>query len=685
MKKKMTAFLLLSLSFLACLLPGVFLTSLNLAQAATIPNDPYYYNQWYLSKIRADAAWAKINSSPDITIAVVDAGIDIDHPDLQDNIWINNNEIDENGLDDDRNGFIDDRNGWDFLNNKPDPRPNFLNTWTESGISHGTMVAGIIAAVGNNGQGISGVTWRAKIMPLKVLNEEGEGRLNDVIRAIDYAVNNGADIINLSFVSFDYSDGLQAAIRRAYQSGVLVVAAAGNEQSAGLGYDTDKTPIYPACYDGDNGENMVLGVAATDALDQKAKFSSYGIKCVDITAPGVSFFSTITRGGSLDDAGAEYDGFWSGTSMAAPLVSGTIALMEEINPDISRQEIIDTLFNSADSINRLNVNYLGQLGHGRINVARAVEMAAEKLYSRSSYLLIAPPKGNNKLLIVDKKGSIFKILPNQGNNRVTILGGDVNGDGQEEIIVAPLAGQEPVVKIYNISGKLLKQFLAYDKTFRGGLSLALGDVDGDGSEDIVVLPLSGAGSQLKVFNYQGQLKKQFLVDKKNYYGGFSVAAGDIDGSGQAEIVVAYGAGAKAALKIYNYQGKLQGQFYPYGANFRGGLKVAIGNIDGRNNHNRQEIIVAPGAGSVPTVKVFDNHARLKLKFDAYGSTWRGGFSVAAGDLNNDGRDEIITGALAGAAPHVRVFDGKGNIMESFYAYDEKFSGGTNVGVIRINN
>lgn len=680
MRKSLTSFLILS----SLVLSGVFFRGSYLTQAAN-PKDPYYFYQWYLPKIGAELAWDKINASPNITIAVIDSGVQIDHPDLKDNIWLNSKEIAGNGLDDDKNGFIDDTQGWDFIDNKSDPRPKFSEGWTESGVSHGTIIAGIIAAVGQNQQGVTGVTWKAKLMPLRVLDDRGEGRLGDVVRAIDYAVSNGADVINLSFVSFNYSEAMQAAVRRAYQAGVIIVAAAGNEQSAGSGYNTDKDPIYPACYDGEHGENMVLGVAATDALDQKAKFSSYGYNCVDIAAPGVSFFSTITKGGNPDDSDKLYDGFWSGTSMAAPIISGTIALMAEINPDLNRQEIIDILFNTATDISLLNPTYIGQLGHGRVNVALAVEAARERLFIKSGKILITPMKNNNKSAIVNNDGAIFKELILNEKGRVSFVSGDVNGDGQDEIIMAPGQGSEPVVKIFNANGKLLKQLLVADKIFRGGISVASGDVDGDGQDDIITIPATNGLSQLKIFNYKGQLKKQFFVDSKNYRGGFNVASGDLDGAGNDEIVVAYGANAKPQVKIFNYQGKLQGAFMPYDKNFKGGVRVAIANIDGRNNHNKQEIIVAPGPGTLPLVKVYDNHAKLKLKFEAYNSNWQGGVSVAAGDLNSDGRAEIITGAYPGAAPHVRTFNGKGELIDSFYAYEEKFNGGVNVSFIKLNN
>jgi subtilisin family serine protease len=654
--------------------------------ASITPNDLYFSNQWYLSKIKADSAWDKVSESPDTVIAVIDSGVQINHPDLRDNIWKNEAEIPGDGLDNDKNGFIDDVNGWDFSSNVPDPSPKFSDGWTEAGVSHGTMVAGIIAARGNNGKGVAGVTWRAKIMALKALNDKGEGRVSDVIRAIDYAVNNGADIINLSFVSFNYSYGLQEAITRAHNAGVMIVAAAGNEQAAGDGYNIDKTKIYPACYDGNLvGENMVIGVAATDALDQKTKFSSYGFSCVDLAAPGISFFNTVT-GDSRTGNTKYYDGYWSGTSMAAPLVTATLALIQQANPELSRRETVNILFASTDNISKLNPDYLGQLGNGRLNVNRAVEMAKEKLYNHLGRLLIIPDSKKNKAKVVAATGDLVYNLPDEiiksGSSFAT---GDINGNGVDEIVVGAPAGEEPKIRILSSQGKLLGEFLAADKKFRGGLNVALIDLDNSGAKKIIVAPASGGSPQIKIFDYQGNLKSQFLAAPKDWRGGFTVSAGDIDGKGSPKIVIGFGSGSEPQIRIFNTDGKLISAFLAYEKSFRGGVNVAVANLDGRKDHNKAEIIVTPGAGREPQVKIYNNRAQLKNKFLAYGKSWQGGVNLSAGDINSDGVAEIIMSAYSGAAPHVRVFNISGIILESFYAYDQTFNGGVNAGIIRINN
>ncbi|MFA6513749.1 MAG: S8 family peptidase [Patescibacteria group bacterium] len=673
MKKIITSFFIL------------FLALAGSVSAGITPNDPLFSNQWYLSKIKADSAWDKVSESPDTVIAVIDSGVEINHPDLIENIWKNVREIPDDGVDNDQNGFIDDINGWDFSTNTPDPSPKFSTGWTEAGVSHGTMVAGVIAARGNNGQGVVGVTWRAKIMALKALNDKGEGRVSDVIRAIDYAINNGADIINLSFVSFNYSAGLQEAINRAHLAGVMIVAAAGNEQAGGEGYNIDKTKIYPACYDGKMiGENMVIGVAATDALDQKTKFSSYGFSCVDISAPGISFFNTVTNNQS--GTGVNYDGYWSGTSMATPLVSATLALIQQANPELSRRETVNILFASSDNISRLNPDYLGQLGNGRLNVNRAVEMAKEKLYNNSGRLIIIPSSGENKTKIVAANGDQVYTLPvGTIKSGASFVAGDINDDGVEEIVVGAVKGEEPKVKIINNKGKLINEFLAGDRKFRGGLNVALIDLDNSGAKEIIVSSASNGNAQIQIFNNKGILKNKFFVAAQGWRGGLSIASGDIDGKNGSEIVIGYGVGSEPLVKIYSLEGKLIGSFLAYEKKFRGGVNVAVANLDGRKDHNKAEIIVSPGPGREPQIKIFDNRAKVKNQFLGYGRNWRGGINLSAGDINSDGISEIILSAYRGAAPHVRVFDISGILLESFYAFSEGFNGGINAGIIKINN
>ncbi len=656
---------------------------------ALIPNDRYYYRQWYLEKIKAPAAWERTSQAPEIILAIIDSGVQTNHPDLEENIWQNSDEIPDNGIDDDRNGFIDDVNGWDFVHNDADPSPDFSTNWSEGGLSHGTIVAGIAAAQGNNGEGITGVSWQSQIMPLKVLADDGTGSIREVIRAIDYAINNGADIINFSFVGFGYSSALEEAITRAYNADILLVAAAGNEKEEDIGYDIDETAIYPACHDGNFDANMVIGVAAVDALDQKASFSSYGSRCVDLVAPGVSFFSTAAYDASFDKGqfSEPWDGYWSGTSMATPVVSGALALILGTNPNLDRAGALEILLTSTDNVSRLNPTYVGQLGSGRVNVDRAVDIAWLKLKSYQGRILIAPQSNNPGEVKVslpngDVEESFLAYHPNFLSG-VNLASGDIDGDGRPEIITGAKANGGSHVMAFDNTGHLKLQFFAFSSNLRTGVKVASGDIDGDGVDEIITAPDYGYSPEIRVFNSQGQLIENFLAYNRNFFGGVNIAVGDIDGDGVDEIVTGAGPGGGPHVRIFNSEGQVLGQFFAYSTSSRHGVRVAVGNINGRQDRNKAEIITALEAGAEPEVRVFDNHGQLQDKFFAYDRKFKGGVNIAVGDLDSDGIDEIITGAGPGGAPHVRGFSGNGTLIYSFYSGSSDFEGGVSVGYLPV--
>jgi len=661
--------------------------------AAMIPSDTYFSNQWYLDKIQAVKAWDTIRESPNIVIAILDSGVEVDHPDLKDNIWVNPKEIQGDGIDNDNNGYVDDINGWDFVNNVPDPSPKFKPGFTEDGVLHGTVVAGIAAASGNNAAGIAGVTWRTQIMPLKVLDDKGEGNTVNVIKGIDYAINNGANIINFSFVGFGYSKSMDDAIRRAYNAGIIIVAAAGNEQSDGTVYSLDDTPMYPVCYDGLPGENMVLGVAATDTLDQKAAFSSFGLSCVDLAAPGIGIFSTVvyspTNHLGNKSFNKYYDGFWAGTSMATPMVAGAAALVETANPSLSRNQVMNVLMDNADNINRLNPNYLNKLGKGRLNIAAAINAVEAALNNQVTRLIIAPfSKSKGLVKITDENGAVKgrEFLPYGDTFRggVNTASGHLSGENSVDIVTAPISGTGPLIKIFDLNEKLEKQFYAYGKSFQGGVSLAVGDVNNDGLDEIVTGAGPGGGPHIKIFNLQGELLGQFFAFNPSFRGGVSVAVGDIDGDGKKEIITGAGPGGGPQVKIFTASGQLVSQFFAYDSRFRGGVRVAVGEVSGGASGNKAEIITAPGPGGGPQIRIFTNKAVAIGQFFAYGNTFRGGVSVVTGDIDNDGTEEIITGAGPGGSPHVRAFKSSGQLLGSFYAYESSFPGGVTAGVLRGN-
>jgi len=264
-----------------------------------IPNDPSMNDLWGMKNIHAPQAWCCVRNSK-VIVAVIDTGIDYQHEDLADNIWTNTGEIPGDGIDNDKNGFIDDIHGYDFVNNDGDPMDDNV---------HGTHVAGTIGAVGNNKKGVVGVNWSAQIMAVKFLNKNGSGYLSDAIKAIAYARENGAWILNNSWGGGGYSQAMADEITRVEEAHLLFVAAAGNS-----GMNTDQYPHYPSSYLHPN----IISVASIDEGENRSYFSNYGKYSVDIAAPGSNILSTLP--------GNRY-GRLSGTSMATPHVSGAAALL----------------------------------------------------------------------------------------------------------------------------------------------------------------------------------------------------------------------------------------------------------------------------------------------------------------------------------------------------------------------
>lgn len=653
-----------------------------IVNASAIPSDQSYTNQWYLKRISAPEAWDINNQSPTITIAIIDSGVQTSHPDLAPVLWVNRQEIANNGKDDDKNGLVDDINGWDFVNHSSDPSPKFKAGFTESGVLHGTIIAGIAAGAGNNNQGISGVTWKSNIMALKALDDKGNGDIASVVKAVDYASAKGANIINLSFVSFGFSKSLEQSIVRARASGVIVVAPAGNEQQSSNGIDLNRRPIYPACYRDAAGKKLVVGVAATDGLDQKTAFSGYGNSCIDIAAPGVSFYSTTVFAPDKSSAGKffnqYYDGYWSGTSMAVPLVSGALALVQGTNPSLSPDQALSVLLSSADNINALNPDYVNQLGSGRLNVAQAVLKAALQLKNRRARFAFASDSNSEPIITIsDVKGFVektFLAYPVSFNGGVNLTRADVNGDGNEEIITAPASGREADIRIFNDKGTLLGHFLALPAHFRGGANVSGADIDGDGKDEIIVTPASGMEAVIKIYKGNGKLVRSFSAFPKSFQAGLQVAVADIIEGGGKEIVVAPSKDLSPQVKVFSNTGKLLSSFMAGSKNYLGGLNLAVADMDGNPRQRAAEIILSPRSGN-SYVAVYDFRGNQRLRFVPYNDNFKGNTRIIASDLNRDGFTDIITMPGAGAGPHVRVFNRNGSILTSFYAYESLNSGG----------
>lgn len=325
-----------------------------------LPDDAAFDQQWHLhntgqynlldADIDAPEAWNVVTGTNSVVIAVIDTGVDREHPDLANTIWSNPGEVGGNGLDDDGNGYVDDTWGWNWVSNGSDPRDDN---------GHGTHVAGTAAAEGNNSVGVAGVCWGCKVMALKAFAANGQGNTSDIVQAINYAAQKGASIINMSFGSYAESQLLRDTLAAASGTAVLVAAAGNN----GKNPNQATQPFYPAAY------AVVLGVGATDvgcvqrdpitqnclqAAEFRADFSNYGVNA-RVGAPGVSIYSTFSGGGYASLAG---------TSMAAPIVSGIAGLLLSQHPTWPVGMVYGQIIKTTDPISTSEF--------GRVNAYNAV-------------------------------------------------------------------------------------------------------------------------------------------------------------------------------------------------------------------------------------------------------------------------------------------------------------------------
>lgn len=322
------------------------------------PNDDLYA-QLYHYVVSCPQAWNITTGSDQVLVAVIDSGVNLEHPDLQANIYINPGEIPGNGIDDDGNGYIDDWIGWDFVD-APELADIALGDYLEQDNDpndenfHGTHVAGIIGAVGNNGIGVCGVNWNVKILAVRAgfRTTTGDGFLqdDDAAAAIIYSADMGAHVINMSWGDDKYSPIIADACQYAYDKGSVLVASAGN------------TPLPYLSYPAKLGNTISVG--AVNRNRNIAGFSSYGPD-LDLVAPGEEVLSTY-----MSDASNQYTRM-SGTSMAAPYVSGAVALLLALNPGLSPQEVRSRLLDSCDDLG--TPGYDMYYGHGLLNVRKLLE------------------------------------------------------------------------------------------------------------------------------------------------------------------------------------------------------------------------------------------------------------------------------------------------------------------------
>ncbi len=392
--------------------------------SAPFTNDELSYQQYYLQQIGVPALW-KEKPRKEVVVAVLDDGVYANHPDLKGKIWQNFKEIPGNGKDDDANGFVDDYLGYNFLDATAavDPKGG-----------HGTFVAGIIGAVRDNSIGIAGIAESVKIMP--VIISDGKTSNSEILtKGMQYAIDNGADIINISFASIGSLGFFQKnndIYQQAFDKGVIVVVAAGNKDiHGGIGQNLNLIPESPVC----NNDKMriMLGVAALDNTDatsdgrKKAPWASYGSNCVTVSAPGTAIASTIPP---IFQSEKKFYDVLDGSSFSAPIISGVAAQIKSLHPELKHWEIMNRIHATAETVDQWNSDFTGQLG-GRVNADRAlnasmiqpndIAVSPSTVHAGEKVTLTMNGYLDSDALRITNKGSLDMALP---DSSIRVRGSD---------------------------------------------------------------------------------------------------------------------------------------------------------------------------------------------------------------------------------------------------------------------
>ena len=666
-------------------------------QTCSDPNDPEFPDQYAHQLIQMADAWDISTGSGDVVVAVMDTGVDINHPDLKDNIWINSGEIPNNDIDDDENGFIDDIHGWNFEDDSNEVTPDEDDWWEIAG--HGTNVAGVIAAVGNNGQGVSGVNWQCSIMALRlsiwITSEE-------VASGLDYAAANGVDVLNMSFGADEFGpDGdpiVKEAIDNAFAQGVLLTASAGNE-------DTSK-PLYPAAY------YNVMAVASTNGEDIKTGHSSFGT-WVDITAPGTDIVTTDLNGEYIATAG---------TSFSAPYVGAVGALVMAHRPELTNVEVRAILENTTDPVYYGDINPLqGYIGTGRVNAYEAL-MAAdqrhplgeivaprqEEIFASDgndiplvlfvhgdSYRLEYTSYGNEDWQLIDENSAlpdpnglvhisfanpgmgVFELRLSVDTDGAThtdrkafgleyapnlapwpvpedaeesdewYIGNplclDVDGDGRNEIVQASILWDDywygGTITIWKEDGTALP---GWPKGLGTGLfesitasGLAVGDIDGDGDYEIVVVDDYNVMATALHVETGETVEGDWPVEVGDYWYAYIIGSpilADLDGDGDSEIIVALDEESRESDGLYAIQG--DGTFL-WQRRYTSEGPMSVADFDGDGDVEIALCGYGPGITRVYTYILDHNGQKI--------NKWPGGSEkrTAIVDLDADGEFELV--------------------------------------------
>lgn len=652
------------------LAPGVVVAALD---------DQLWTQQWSFTDTHVAEAWAAtdaIRSAEPVIVAVIDNGFDSFHEELSPAVWHNSREIADNRIDDDRNGYVDDVDGWNFSGGNNDPRPSVLdatakdeNDKTYLSIHHGTLVAGLINAVANH----PGSSHRAQLMNLKVVESIGSGSSAPVGAAIRYAVDNGADVINMSLVG-SADDDIKQAVQYAREHEVAVIAAAGNDR-----VDLGRRPSYPVCADAGESERWVLGVSAIDEAHYLAKFSNFGSSCVDLTAPGTKIASTMRYAPAygLSDF---FGGRWSGTSFAAPFVSGTAALIKAVQPEWKAPQIYEAVLSSAHMTPPDDLpSYRNVYGAGLLQTDKAIRYALDR---RSPELDIPIPEEPSNTPAI--RFQVLVVAAAGAPQTVRVVGEATPAIISPESSIGPVRGVATYVhdgerRWVNISraprGRWQIKILRSDGTVvsswaanapatnpKAGWQAVVGDVTGDEAIEIVLAPTGSSTELFRVFDERGRQLKVVTAGRTAVRSALSLAkkwAGDKD-----RIAVLYEEKKIAIVRQFDSSFVPRERIILIGARFSPVFAVARLTEAGRHMY-----VLGGAAGNDPALSYFSSAGELERRFFAYDGSARSGLLLTAARDAVTGLDDVVVGVARGDQP-LRVWNGRVQKLDEWWPLTE---------------
>jgi len=648
---------------------------------AQMPDDPFV-EQWSYEHTGVYEAWDYATGSKDVIVAVIDNGFDIYHPDLRDNVWQNDEEIVNNGIDDDGNGYIDDVYGWNFLDDNNNPRPNLTHLTEkekEAGVfNHGTVVAGIIGAKGNNGRDGVGINWDVKLMNLKVLGNSGSGDLAPLADAIYYAVDNGADIVNVSMVGTGDITDIISAIDYAYDNNVLIVAAAGNNLIF-----LNESPRYPVCIDEDLSIEKVIGVSAITEAHRLAIFSNSGSDCIDITAPGVDVKSTLFLSPENDlNETYSQDVGWNGTSFSTPLISGAAALIKSLQPSWGPDEIFNALISTVQHTPGQDEEvYANLFGAGLLQIDNAVKFAAgEKVEVPTNVIPEKKPStqkinqipqtydGDERMMFISSDTGEYE-KRTRGKDEVTITKRlafenleDIErfelSDGSVRYVT--LRQKSEGVHLVSIYDSNLRRQDRWEFVGEGMYDIAVGDLLGTYEPEILLSPKQADEVYVYVYKLDGSLI-DYLVDAAHE--GVSVDVVYDEVWEVYDIVL-----------VYIYEGttfieRIESEsFYSIDAFWIEGVqgdRVSVGDVD---NDGADEYVISARAGKQARIYAYEQDGSPVVSFRAYPASYKRGVYMDVFDYNGDGSNELVVTPQGGEMP-VRMYTSRGRLIEEWYAFN----------------